>query len=330
MSKGIKMLHAKDAQGARYTVDTLQTQHDNHQILPALFCESAICARAVRFVPRHTKNRKDRIDPIHVPAYIGLSRGSEHVLGCDYDAPGRLKLILAAASDPNFIHALDDGKRELRLLILHQALKGRGPSGNVNTVPSPDKGSTSQRPTGFRATSQQLDSYLRTTTDLLALRAACEDNTLLASQLTLRLGKRTIAWNKFFYEQGQYDEVWERLSSQAEQDSPLALVGTVKSHKSPPEGATYTTTYLNCASQYNRTGDPNRLEYFEVSISHADGAWLQSFPVGTQIVMFGLWRRGKTIESQKQNPRDATRTMTYVTHKLSLSPILKRQLAIIV
>jgi len=47
-------------------------------------------------------------------------KGSEHILGCRYDAPGRLKLILAAASDRNFMHALDDGKRELRLLILHQ------------------------------------------------------------------------------------------------------------------------------------------------------------------------------------------------------------------
>lgn len=327
MSKGIKMLSAVDARGARHSVDSLQTQHDNNLATPALFCDSPNCGSAVRFVKRHTKNRIDRVEPIHVPAYIGLSRGSEHILGCRYDAPGRLKLILAAASDPNFMHALDDGKRELRLLILHRGLKDKGASGNAATPPPSVTGNSPQRPTGFRATHQQLDSYLRTTTDLLALRAACDDDELLAAQLTLRFGEHTLTWQDFFFESGRYDEVWDKLAPGAQLDMPLALLGTVKSHRSPPASATYTTTYLNCESQYNRTDDPNRQEYFEVSVSHEDGVWLQTFPAGSQLIMFGLWRRGKTTESTKPHPRDATRIMTYVTHKLSLAPPSKRQLA---
>ncbi|HEY9279950.1 MAG TPA: hypothetical protein VIP51_07750, partial [Eoetvoesiella sp.] len=240
MSKGIKMLSAVDTRGARHSVDSLQTQHDNSLATPALFCDSPNCGSAVRFVKRHTKNRTDRIEPIHVPAYIGLSRGSEHILGCRYDAPGRLKLILAAASDPNFIHALDDGKRELRLLILHRGLKDKGASGKGGTTPTVTSNSP-QCPTGFRATHQQLDSYLRTTTDLLALRAACDDDELLAAQLTLRFGEHTLAWRDFFFESGRYDEVWDNLALGAKHDIPLALLGTVKSHRSPPDSATYIT-----------------------------------------------------------------------------------------
>lgn len=329
MSKGIKMLSAVDAQGASYSVDQLQTRYENAQSIPALFCDDAKCGHAVRFVKWHTQNRKGRVTPIQVPAYIGLSRDSDHVLGCRYDAPGRLKLILAAASDPNFLHALDDGKRELRLLILHEGLQGRGASGNpAAPQPLPPGGAAAQRPTGFRATKEQLDSYLRTTTDLLALRAACEDDDLLAANLTLRLGKRRIAWHDFLYESGRYDEVWEKLAPEGcGHELPLAIIGTVKSHKMPPAGATYTTTYLNCESQLNRTDDPNRREYFEVSVGHADAEWLQQFAVGSQLILFGLWKRGSTSESSKPHPREEGRIMTYVTHKLRLSLASKRQLA---
>lgn len=327
MSKGIKMLSAVDAHGAPHTVEALQARFENAQRMPVLFCDDGTCGQAVRFVKWHTQERKHRVAPVPVSAYIGLSRGSEHVLGCRYDAPGRLKLILAAASDPNFLHALDDGKRELRLLILHQGLQSRGAVGTTALPTARPPGSAAARPIGFRTTPQQLDSYLRTTTDLLALRAACEDDALLAAHLTLRLGKRRVRWNEFFYEAGRYDELWETLGTDAGPAMPRALVGTVKSHHSPPAGATYTTTYLNCESQFNRTDDPNRQTYFEVSVSHPDANWLQRFAVGTPLILFGLWRRGKTSETTKPHARDATRMMTYVTHKLSLAPVSKGQLA---
>ena len=90
-----------------------------------------------------------------------------------------------------------------------------------------------------------------------ALRAACDDDALLAAQLTLRLGKRS--------------------------------------------------------------DDPNRQEYFETSVNHTDANWLRRFAVGTRLIMFGLWWRGKRSETSKPHARDATRMMTYVTHKLSLT-----------
>lgn len=329
MSKGIKMLSAVDAQGNAYTVDELQTRYENAQSIPALFCDDDQCGHAVRFVKWHTQNRKGRVAPIQVPAYIGLSRDSDHVLGCRYDAPGRLKLILAAASDPNFVHALDDGKRELRLLILYQGLQDLTTPGKANAPkPLAPDGSPAQGPVEYRATKEQLDSYLRTTTDLLALRAACEDDQLLAASLTLRLGKHSIPWHDFLYEPGRYDEVWEKLAPNGSGHKlPLAIVGTVKSHKTPPAGANYTTTYLNCEAQINRTDDVNHREHFNITVSHSDGAWLQQFPVGSSIIMFGLWQRGATTQASKAHPANKERILTYVTHKLSLSPASKRQLA---
>ena len=82
----------------------------------------------MRFVHRYQQNRSNRIEPIDVPAYIGLTSDSEHVAGCRYDAPGRLTAIVAG-SDPDFIKTLETGKRELRLLVLRNGLRGKGLSG---------------------------------------------------------------------------------------------------------------------------------------------------------------------------------------------------------
>ena len=72
--------------------------------------------------------------------------------------------------------------------------------------------------------------------------------------------------------------------------------------------------------------DADRLDVFEASVAHPDGKWLASFPVGTEIVMFGIWKFAEAVETQRKNPRDPSRTTTFVTHKLTLQPKFKRQL----
>ncbi|MFL9582826.1 hypothetical protein [Stenotrophomonas sp. AB1(2024)] len=327
MSRGIKMRRALGTFGTPHRVEDLQKRHDAQQTLPTLLCDSPGCGVSVRFVTEHTRSRADRTTPIHVPAYIALKKGVEHIRGCRYDAPGRLQTILAAGSDPDFLQALDDGKHELRLLLLQQGLK-RG-SNQAPASPAPTaSASATRRPTTYQGTGQRLDSYLRTVADLLTLRAMCDDDAVLAAQLTLRLGKKKIEWSNFFYEPDRYDEAWERLGA-ASTDLPMALVGTVRSHRSPPPGASYSATYLNCTSKYQRTGVTDQMDFYEVSVGHDDAAWLQSFPVGADIVMFGLWRQGKTTSSIKVDSKDATRKITYVTHKLALWPGFKRQLALV-
>ena len=327
MSKGIKMRSALGRDGNIYTVDALQALHDDHQTIPDLICDHPVCGSNVRFVPRHQQNRANRIEPIDVPAYIGLTSGSEHITGCRYDALGRITAIVAK-SDPDFLKALDDGKRELRLLTLHNGLKGRNLSGSTLTHGGkpPSNAPDGKTTTSFTHTDEKLSSYLRTTTDLVALRATCESDALLAAELTLRFGTKRIAWSQFFFEQARYDEAWELVKTCADNAYPFAIAGVVQSHHVPGTGAKYKSSFLNCKSLYRPTGDPDRREVFEVAIAHLDAKWLASFPVDSEIVMFGIWKFSDAVETQRKNPRDSSRTTTFITRKLTLLPKFKRQI----
>lgn len=287
MSGDLKMRRAVGTRGTLHRIDGLQKRHDTQQTLPILLCDSEGCGASVRFVAAE-------------PSYIALAKGAEHQPSCRYNAAGRLQAILAAGSDPDFLPSLDDGRHELRLLLPQQALKRGG------------------------AEQQTVDGYLGTLADLLVLRAMCERDDLVASQVILRLGKKRVDWENFFYDQERYDQAWERIGT-GTTDLPMALVGTVRSHRAPQPGS----LFLNCAPKYQHTGVADRRDFYEVSVGHADAAWLKSFPMGAEIVMFGLWRQGRSSTSSRPHPTDPRRTITNVTHKLALWPGFKRQLALV-
>ncbi|MFN4162455.1 MAG: hypothetical protein ACK4FW_10880, partial [Stenotrophomonas sp.] len=171
-----------------------------------------------------------------------------------------------------------------------------------------------------------IEGYLRTLTELLTLAAMCGSDTLLAARLTLRLGKKKVDWSNFLYDQERYDAAWHRLDA-ASNDVPLALVGTVRSHRAAQGDTAQGSTFLNCAPKYQQSGVMDRREFVEVSVGHDDAAWLQTFPVGAEIVMVGLWRHGRTSTSTRPHPTDPRRTITNVTYKLSLRPSSRFQLA---
>ena len=329
MSKGIKMRAARDRHGHRHTVEELQGMTDGGGTAPDLRCDDPLCGCDVRFVPRYQQNRANRIEPVDVPAYIGLTRGSEHAAGCRYDASGSLKII-AAQSDPEFLNALEDGKRELRLLALHNGLRKHGLSGNAPTVNgSGPAAGTTKTATEVIASDKRLDSYLRTTADILVLRAMCESDTLLAAELLLRLGTKRLPWKQFFFEHDRFDEAWELVAKSGNNPYPVALVGSVRSFHQPPTGAGYKSSFLNCRPLYRKTDDPLRVESFEVSIAHADASWLGGFPPDAQIVMFGLWKVSGPVENSAPDKRDRSRAITYVAPKLTLTPKFKKQIVLI-
>jgi hypothetical protein len=82
---------------------------------------------------------------------------------------------------------------------------------------------------------------------------------------------------------------------------------------------------LNCQPQYQRTNSADEIEAFEVNVMHPDSAWLGSFPVGSTIVMFGLWKASDPISSKSKGAGSPSRGMTFLTHKLTLFPKFKRQ-----
>ena len=304
MNRSIKLRRAVGTHGTVHRVADLQQRHDTKQTLPTLLCDSPGCGALLKFVAAHSRSHADQPAPVQVPAYLTLSKGAEHQPGCRYDAPGHLQALLAAGADPDFLPVLADGRHELRLLVLQQALK-RGSADRQAVDPATDR-------------------YLHTLADLLVLRALCESDALFAEHLTLRLGKKKVDWANFFYTPERYDEAWERLGATST-ELPMALLGTVRSHRVQPDAV-----YLNCAPKYQRTGITDRRDFHEVSVGHGDAAWLQSFPVGAEIVMFGLWRQGRTTTSTRPHPTDPRRTITNVTHKLALWPSFKRQLAVVV
>ncbi|WP_282259970.1 hypothetical protein [Stenotrophomonas sp. PS02301] len=308
MSRGIKMRKAVGTHGTLHRVGDLQKRHDAQQTLPTLLCDG--CNVPVRFVPEHSRPGVDRAPPLHFPAYLALNKGTGHLPGCRYIAASHLQALLAAGGDPEFLPTLDDGKHELRLLILQQALK-RGSAGPA-LLPA----------------DAPFDGHLRTLNDLLILQAMCEDDTLLTAQLTLRLGKKRVDWANFLYGQDRYDEAWERLGS-ASSELPLALLGTVRSHRTPQPGDPHRVTFLNCAPKYQHTGVTDRRDFYEVSVGHTDTAWLKSFPVGAEIVMFGLWRQGRSSTASRPHPTDPRRTITSITHKLALRPSFTGQLRVV-
>jgi hypothetical protein len=327
MGNGIKMRSAVDRNGTPYTIETLHTAHDAKATIPDLLCPDPICRKAVRFVPRHQQNRKNRIDPVDVPAYIGLTSGSEHAGGCRYDAFKRVAIIVDE-SDPDFVGALHEGKRDLRLLVLHNGLSGKLLSGNAPVKPGVPSIADSNRPTKeYIPSGKKLDSYLRTTADLLELRELCESDALLASQLTLRFGTKRIGWDYFFFEQDRYDEAWELVQKGGGNMHPLALVGEVKSHITPKADAKYksTSTFLNCRPLYRKTDVADTVESLEVSVMHIDAAWLASFPVGSNVIMFGLWEFKEAVENPGKAANGGGRSANFITRKLTLRPKFKQQ-----
>lgn len=324
MGKGIKMRSALDRNEKVWSVEALQALHDEQREVPDLVCARLPCGCAVRFVHRYQQNRSNRIEPIDVPAYIGLTSDSGHIVGCRYDAPGRLTAIVAD-SDRDFIRTLETGKRKLRLLVLHNGLRGKGLSGtrpmSTGTATGTSGGNTTLDVT---QSEKKLSSYLRTTADLVALRALCESDAFLASELGLRFGTRRIAWKEFFFDRERYDDAWELVRAGGSNAFPIALAGTVRTHHTPSPGGKYRNTFLNCHALYRKTDNFDRVETFEASVAHEDGKWLADFPAGTDIVMFGIWRVLGRVEKEGKDRRNPSRIVTYVTHKLMLEPKFRR------
>lgn len=300
MSGGIKMRTAVGTHGTVHRVADLQKRHDTRQTLPTLLCASEGCGAPARFVPEQAHKNS-----APTPGYITLGKDATHQPGCRYHLPGRLQALLASTSAPDFMTTREDGQREMQLLLVQQALKNGA------------AGATSPDPT--------LEGYLQLLGDMLEIRGMSGDEALLPPHLTLRLGKKKVDWLNFFYEQHRYDEAWARLGESSSM-LPMALLGTVRSHRAPQAGGGNGATYLNCAPKYQQTGVADRRDFYEVSVGHPDAAWLQSFPVGAEIVMFGLWRQGRSSTAARPHPTDPRRTITSITHKLALWPVSARQL----
>ena len=131
-------------------------------------------------------------------------------------------------------------------------------------------------------------------------------------------------WKDFFFDEERLAEAWVLVRGRGAALYPIAIVCEVRNHHQATVAGK--SSFLNCRALFEATDDPDRVATYEVSVGHSDGAWLASFPVGSGIVMFGLWKAADMTENTVPDKRNPKRKVTYVTHKLTLWPQFKKQL----
>ncbi|WP_150652645.1 hypothetical protein [Pseudomonas fluorescens] len=325
MSRGIKMLSALDAANRPQSLQSLQQLIDTNQLVPPLRCDGKSCLTPVRFVPQRIDPKKENSVR---SAYIGLtaSVSSDHTVTCQYNALAQLNAILAAQSDPNFIGALDKGAKELRLLLMHNKIGGENQPAITGADSTADGRSAQRKSNNYKPTSTQLDSYLRTTADILKLRKLCEDDKLLAQTLILRFGQQKISWSDFYFEHGRYEDAWKMANKQGDACHPFAVMGTVEQFRAPADGAEHPIGWLKFRSERDKPNAKNVANSFSISVGARELAWLRAFPAGTEIIMFGVWKASKPTKNIYNVPSDPPRQITYSNHGLILYPKFHSQL----
>lgn len=327
MSKGIKMLSALDGSNRTQTLESLQLLADNLLAIPALRCDGKGCLVPVRFVPKGVKDNPGK-EPSERKAYIGLTAAvaSDHKATCQYNASEQLKQILVAQSDSNFIDALNTGASELRLLLLHNKLGGKDQPETAPPESSITGASSQPKSTNYQPTATQLDSYLRTTADILKLRERCEADDLLSQTLTLRFGTRVIRWSDFYFEHGRYENAWKMAHNRGATCHPFAIMGTVEQFRPPEAGVKNRNGFLDLHSERNKPNADNIAHTFSISIGDRKSAWLNALPNNAEIIVFGVWTVTKPKENIVIIDSDPPREITYMNHALTLYPKFHTQL----
>lgn len=327
MGKGIKMASAVDNQRNRHTLESLQRRAENGQSIPLLFCDGVGCSASVRFVKRGLRNGPKGKEPVERAAYIGLTsaKNSDHATSCSYNATGRLKLIIANQSDPDFLSSLEEGKHELRLQLLHNALGNSDRSVKAGYQAGSQNQDEHTR-TGYIRTGAELDGYLRTTMDILTLRERCEEDAELSATLLLRFGSRKIPWRQFYFEEDRYEDAWNMLRKAEPSAHPFAIAGVVDRIGLPTAGSNQRNTFLNLVPERHRVGTDGIQPTYGASIGHSDQEWLQQYPPGTHVIAFGLWRASEPQQNPVRRLDPAARVKGFLNHGITLFPKFKSQL----
>lgn len=309
---GIKMGSAIDNSG----VEWLAKSYEKGKGKEPLRC--AFCQVQVTHQSAHARERDDK--SYEVSAYFRLFPGGHHAKGCKYAVIDEVKKIANESMD--MVSSLGDGKYRLRLVMIQDALTklGKKPS-NENSGLQAGKSKTYER-----ASSPNLIGYINSAKRVLQLRTQCDSDNEIANYLELVFeGSTVVSWSQFYFDTDRHLEAYQNITKNTIQ-YPIALHGTVTSKSAVP-GKSGVTNVINFAkAKYIANAANGEIGVgVEVSVWCKDADWFSGIEKGDEVVVPGMWK-GKAGEPL--NPSNAVkyRYKLFMTHKLSISPVLKAQI----
>lgn len=306
---GIKMGKAFDAAGAEWEAETY-SKGKGKEPLRCIHCPAGVVHQSAH--PRELEEKS-----VLIPAYFRLRPKHRHAVGCKYAVVDEIKTIAKESQD--LLETIREGQYRLRLVMIKEALT------ELATKPSSGRGGqgAGSSKTYERARSK-MPGYINTAKRVLAVRALCDSDDEIAEHLELVFeGNTVVPWSQFYFETERHLDAYHELKRKTV-EHPIALHGIVKSKRL---GAGKDGKHvINLAKpKYIAASDtPEQGIGVEVSVWCKDEAWFSGVAEGAEIVVLGMWenRAGKVSDPVKPG-----RYKSFVTHKLTLEPILITQIA---
>ena len=309
---GIKMREARDSAGHQWFAD----RYLKGQGQEPLYCIG--CNAQIAHQIAHTRERDDK--SILIPAYFRLRPGMSHSDKCKFAVGANIKFIASESHD--MIEAVRSGRYRLRLVMIRDALTtlGKKPAKtDATTRGGPGK--------VYERSHSKLPGYINSAKRVLHLRALCDTDDDIASHLELVFeGSTVVPWSQFYYETEHHLDAYYNLLRNTV-THPVALHGTLKSKSavSGKNGINYVLNFVK--SRYRPVAENHRIGVgVEVSIWSAHSDWFANLNDGDELVVFGIWKVKPGEQLTAHTPHSG-RFESYVTHKLSLWPALRTQIA---
>ena len=208
-----------------------------------------LCPAEVQYVSEHTRGASNT----PVAAYLRLSQREKHRKDCEYSVNVAIDKLVAESKAVEDISQIFDlykvGSYLFRMNILIEALEVAQEASKMDNALNGSKRVITGR--RYVHTGQHLDSYFRSATGLVRLRALIEDASdikLLTQIVKIQYKDSSIPWKNFYYDQPRYPELFNSLSKR-KIFHPVALNLTISKKAKYSKDAKYLPWSFQCYSE---------------------------------------------------------------------------------
>ena len=308
---GIKMNTELDSAGIEMIAET----YSKGKGMEPLRCSH--CPVHVTHQSAHTRERDDK--PYLVSAYFRLLPGGHHAEGCKHAISDKVKSI--ANESTGLFESIRNGQYRLRLVMIRDALAELSKKASKSSAEAASGSSKT-----FESSRGKLPAYINSAKRVLQLRALCDEDEEIASYLELIFeGNTTVPWSQFYFETERHLDAYRNAVRNTVQH-PIALHGTVKStHIGVGKNRTSNVLNLTKNKYLADANDPEIGIGVEASVWCDNADWLAKLNPGDEVVVFGMWK-AKAGEISASSKPEQYRFKSFITHKLSLWPVLATQI----